>query len=179
MNPGPPIIEHATSPFMKVLQTLMGPGARPAESSPRPVPSSARSSGPTVAVKKRVFLVEDHPLMRRSIAEAIDREPDLTVCGQAEDAASALAAIQSQPPDIVLTDIRLKSSSGLDLIHSLRTRWPALSIVATTMFDAKQIERLARAAGASAFVSKENGPDNMIAVLREVLEAGDRDGTND
>ena len=138
----------------------------------------ARAPDKQHAIKKRVFLVEDHPLMRRSIAEAIEREPDLTVCGQAEDAATALTAIQSLPPDIVLTDIRLKSSSGLDLIQSLRVRLPALSIVATTMFDAKQIERLARAAGASAFVSKENGPEKMIAVLRGVLEASGLDGTN-
>jgi DNA-binding NarL/FixJ family response regulator len=156
---------------------LMSLNARLSETSPRPVPNPARASGQPVAIKKRVFLVEDHPLMRRSIAEAIEREPDLTVCGHAEDAATALATILSLPPDIVLTDIRLKSSSGLDLIQTLRARLPALSIVATTMFDAKQIERLARAAGASAFVSKENGPDNMIAVLRGVLEAGGRDGT--
>ena len=156
----------------------MNPNARLSDSPPRQVRNPAGASGQTAEIKKRVFLVEDHPLMRRSIAETIEREPDLTVCGQAEDAATALAVIQSQPPDIVLTDIRLKSSSGLDLIHSLRTRWPALSIVATTMFDAKQIERLARAAGASAFVSKVDGPEKMIAVLRGVLEADGRDGTD-
>ena len=81
----------------------------------------ARAPDKRPGTKKRVFLVEDHPLMRRSITEAIEREPDLTVCGQAEDAPAALAAILSLPPDIVLTDIQLKSSSGLDLIKSLRS----------------------------------------------------------
>ena len=124
-------------------------------------------------MKKRVFLVENHPLMRRSIIEAIKREPDLTVSGQAEDASSALGAILSFPPDVVLTDIQLKSSSGLDLIEFLRARLPGLPIIATTMFDVRRTERLVRAAGASAFVAKGDGPEQLIAVLRDVLKLGE------
>jgi DNA-binding NarL/FixJ family response regulator len=123
-------------------------------------------------MKNRVFVIEDHPLMRRSIVEAIEREPDLTVCGQAEDAKEALAAIESLRPDIVLTDIQLKSSSGLDLIKSLRTHAPALPVIATTMFDMRRNERLARAAGAAAFVSKQDGPEKMIAAVHDVLKGG-------
>lgn len=110
-------------------------------------------------------------LMRRSIVEAIEREPDLTVCGQAEDAPEALAAIVSLQPDLVLTDIQLKSSSGLTLIKTLRERAPAIPVVATTMFNVNQNKRLARAAGAGGFVSKQDGPDRMVATIREVLEA--------
>lgn len=128
--------------------------------------------------KRRVFVVEDHPLMRRSIVEAILREPDLTVCGQAEDVPEVLAIVSLQP-DVVLTDLQLKASSGLDLIKALRTRLPALPIVATTMFDVRRNERLARAAGASGFVSKENGPDQLVATIREVLkQSGERNGTS-
>jgi len=97
----------------------------------------------------------------------------LTMCGQAEDAPAALAAILSLPPDVVLTDIRLKASSGLDLIKSLRGRLPTMPIVATTMFDLRHIERLARAAGASAFAAKGDGPEQLIAVLRNVLKLGE------
>jgi len=135
----------------------------------------ARAPDKQHAIKKRVFLVEDHPLMRRSIAEAIEREPDLTVCGQAEDATSALAAVLSLPPDVVLTDIQLNSSSGLDLIKFVRARLPLLPIVATTMFDVRRTERLVRAAGASAFVAKGDGPDKLIAVIRGALKGGERD----
>ena len=103
--------------------------------------ASARPPGP----KRRIFVVEDHPLMRRSIVEAILREPDLTVCGQAEDVPEVLTVVSLQP-DVVLTDLQLKSSSGLDLIKALRERLPALPIVATTMFDVRRNERLARAA---------------------------------
>jgi DNA-binding NarL/FixJ family response regulator len=128
--------------------------------------------------KRRVYVVEDHPLMRRSIVEAILREPDLTVCGQAEDVPEVLT-IMSLQPDVVLTDLQLKSSSGLDLIQALRARVPGLPIVATTMFDVRRNERLARAAGASGFVSKENGPDQLVATIRNVLEkSGERESGN-
>jgi DNA-binding NarL/FixJ family response regulator len=129
------------------------------------------STSPSRGRKRRVFVVEDHPLMRRSIIEAIEREPDLMVCGQAEDAPEVLAIVSLQP-DVVLTDIQLKSSSGLDLIQALRTRLPTLPVVATTMFDLRRSERLARAAGASGFISKEAGPDRMIAMIREMLKKG-------
>jgi DNA-binding NarL/FixJ family response regulator len=117
-----------------------------------------------------VFVIEDHPLMRRSIVEAIERESDLSVCGQAEDAQEAFPAIISSQPDIVLTDIQLKSSSGLDLIKSLRAQSPTLPIIATTMFDVRRTERLARAAGASSFVAKQDGPDKLVATVHEALD---------
>ena len=110
--------------------------------------------------------------MRRSLVEAIEREADLTVCGQAEGAQEALAAIASLQPDIVLTDLQLKSSSGLDLIKALRAQSPALPIIATTVFDVRRSERLARAAGASGFVAKQDGPEKMIAVVHDLLKSG-------
>ena len=121
-------------------------------------------------MKTRVFVIEDHPLMRRSLVEAIERETDLTVCGQAEDAQEAFAAVVSIRPDIVLTDIQLKSSSGLDFIKAIRAHTPELPVVATTMFDVQRTERLARAAGASAFVAKQDGPGKLIQVVRESLK---------
>jgi len=123
-------------------------------------------------MKNRVFVIEDHPLMRRSIVEAIEREADLAVCGQAEDAQEAFDAIVTSRPDVVLTDIQLKSSSGLDLIKALHARSPALPVVATTMFDVRRSERLARAAGAVGFVSKQDGPEKLIATVHEVLKGG-------
>ena len=123
-------------------------------------------------MKRKVFVIEDHPLMRRSLVEAIERETDLTVCGQAEDAPEALAAIVSLQPDIVLADIQLKSSSGLDLIKALHAHSPALPVVATSVFGVRRNERLARAAGAVGFVSKQDGPERLIATVRELLKPG-------
>jgi len=121
-------------------------------------------------MKSRVFVIEDHPLMRRSLVEAIERETDLTVCGQADDAQAALAAVVSARPDIVLTDIQLKASSGLDFIKAIRAQDPGLPVVATTMFDVQRTERLALAAGASAFVAKQDGPGKLIEVVRGSLK---------
>lgn len=109
--------------------------------------------------------------MRQSIVAAIERETDLTVCGEAEDAPAAIKAIATLQPDLVLTDIQLKSSSGLDLIKALRTQAPELPVVATTMFDVRRTERLARAAGASGFASKQDGPEKLVAIIHEVLKA--------
>ena len=122
-------------------------------------------------MKSRVFVVEDHPLMRRSLVEAIQREADLTVCGHAEDAQEAFAAVVSLQPDIVITDIQLKTSSGLDFIEAIRAHAPYLPVVATTMFDVERMERLASAAGASAFVAKQDGPGKLIQVVRNSLDA--------
>jgi len=121
----------------------------------------------------RVLVIDDHPLMRRSLVEALEREPDLTVCGQAGDVPEGLAAVASLRPDLVLTDLHLKSSNGLDLIRHLHAETPALPVIATTMFDVNRNERLARAAGAAGFASKQDGPDKLIATLRQVLAGGE------
>lgn len=102
---------------------------------------------------------------------AFAREADLAVCGEADDLAGALDAILSLQPDLVLTDLELKASSGLDLIEALRARLPNLPILATTLFNLGENERRARTAGASDFVPKHNGPDRMIAAARALLAA--------
>ena len=107
--------------------------------------------------------------MRRSLVDAIEREADLMVCGQADDALGAFAAVVSLRPDIVLTDIQLNSSSGLDFLKAIRAHDPELLVVATTMFDVRRTERLALAAGASAFVAKQDGPAKLIEVVRDSL----------
>jgi len=135
-----------------------------------PEPTGALPAG-SPARKRTVFVIEDHPLMRRSIIEAIRREPDLAVCGQAEDAPEP-TVIMAARPDVVLTDIQLKSSNGLELIRQLRSRLPDLPIVATTMFEVRRTERLAREAGASGFIGKDEGPARMISIIREVLNKG-------
>ncbi len=119
--------------------------------------------------KRRIFVVEDHDFMRRNLIATLEREAALAVCGEADDAPAALAAIAASLPDLVLTDLTLKASSGLDLIKALRARLPALPVVATTMFDVRTSERRARDAGANVFVSKQDGPDALIAAIHAAL----------
>lgn len=132
-----------------------------------PSPAPARSD----PVKYRVFVIDDHALMRRSFIDAIERESDLMVCGQAEDVPEALAAIAWQRPDLVLTDLELKTSSGLTLIAHLHSLTPPIPVVATTMFDVRRNERLVRAAGANAFVPKQDGPEKLIAAIHSVINS--------
>jgi len=120
--------------------------------------------------KLRVFVVDDHHLMRRSLIDAISRDPRLTVCGQAEDAPAALAAIAALRPDLVVTDIELKDSSGLDLIKTLRMQSPALPIVAASMFELTHTSQLARLAGATEFIAKQHGPKRLVSLLHAVLQ---------
>jgi len=133
--------------------------------------SSPPAVPPPRPAKHRVFVVDDHHLMRRSIVDAITRDPRLTVCGQAEDAPAALAAIAVLQPDLVVTDIELKDSSGLDLIKILRAQTPALPIVAASMFELTRISHLARQAGATEFIAKQHGPKRLVSLLHEVLQS--------
>jgi DNA-binding NarL/FixJ family response regulator len=120
-------------------------------------------------MKMNIFVVEDHPAVRQGIVETINREADLSVCGEADDVQPALTAIEAAPPQLVLVDIQLKSSSGLDLISVLHERFPALPIIAMTMFDPVRYEKEARAAGACAFIVKQEGAEKMVEIVRHVL----------
>jgi CheY-like chemotaxis protein len=121
------------------------------------------------AVKMNVFIVEDHPAVRQGIVETINREADLAVCGEADDLQPALAGIEAAQPQLVLTDIQLKSSSGLELIRLLNEKFTDLPVIAMTMFDPVRYERQARAAGATAFFVKQEGAAKMLEILRRVL----------
>ena len=120
-------------------------------------------------MKTKVFIVEDHPAVRQGIVETINREATLYVCGEASDVQPALVSIEATTPDLVLADIQLKSSSGLDLIRDLRARFPSLPVIAMTMFDPVRYEKQALAAGAAAFIVKQEGADKMMEIIREVL----------
>jgi DNA-binding NarL/FixJ family response regulator len=119
--------------------------------------------------KKTIFVVEDQAAVREGIVECLNREADLSVCGEADDVQPALAALQTAPPDLVLTDLKLKSSNGLQLIRELRQRHPALPIVAMTMFDPIGCERQALAAGANGFALKQEGAEKLIEIIRLAL----------
>lgn len=132
-------------------------------------PAPNAKSPATTARAWRIFVVEDHAFMRRNIVACLTRQPGLAVCGEAEDAESALVAIAQTQPDLVLTDLNLKATSGLELIRSLRAIQPTLPVVATTMFDVRASERDARAAGATGFVSKQSGPDALVQAIQAAL----------
>jgi len=116
-----------------------------------------------------VFVVDDHPIIRQGLAQLIRQEPDLRYAGEAEDAVEALRAIETIKPDIVIVDISLKSSSGIELIKDLRIRNPEMPILVLSMHDESfYAERVLRA-GARGYVMKEEATERVVHAIRRIL----------
>jgi DNA-binding NarL/FixJ family response regulator len=116
-----------------------------------------------------ILVVDDHPIMRAGLIQLIAQQGDLAVCGEAEDARGALAAIEAHPPDLAIVDISLKESSGLDLIKDIRARWPKLPVLVLSMHDeAIYAERVLRA-GARGYVTKSEVSRKVVEGIRKVL----------
>lgn len=120
--------------------------------------------------RRRVFFVDDHPLVREWLASMVSLEPDLEVCGQAEEAAAALASVPHARPDLMVVDLSLPRGSGLDLIKSMRTQFPAVRLLVLSMHDEGSVAERAFRAGAHGYaVKRESGP-RIIDGIRTVLE---------
>ena len=117
----------------------------------------------------RVFLVDDHPLVRQALKDAIGHENDLEVCGEAEDREEALKGIAAASPDLAIIDLRLRTSDGLDLVRDICNRHPnVLSLVLSMQDEAMTAERAVRA-GARGYISKQEAPRKIIEAVRKVL----------
>jgi DNA-binding NarL/FixJ family response regulator len=117
----------------------------------------------------KIFIVEDHPLMREGLRLTINRAPGMIVCGEAENANQALAAIPKAAPDLALVDITLPGKSGLELVKDLKSLHPGLKILAISMHDeALYAERMLRG-GASGYITKQQPPEELIRAIRQVI----------
>jgi DNA-binding NarL/FixJ family response regulator len=125
-----------------------------------------------VTVKHRIFVVDDHPLVREGLTNLINGQDDLMVCGEAEDSAEAIAGIARTQPDIALIDISLKNESGLELVKNLENQSPPVALIVLSMHDEiLYAERVLRA-GARGYVMKRETTKNVLAAIRRVLEGG-------
>lgn len=132
-----------------------------------------KSQTPSPARKSvRILLVDDHPLVRERLAEVIHREADLTVCGEAEDRHEALALITAKQPELVIVDLTLKNSDGLELIKDIHSRWPKVRMLVVSMHDESlYAERVIRA-GAQGYITKQEASRNILLAIRRVLAGG-------
>jgi DNA-binding NarL/FixJ family response regulator len=121
------------------------------------------------AKKYRVMLVDDHPLVRRGLAEVIGREPDLETCGEAADVAEALAEVERSNPDIVVIDLTLKTGHGIELLERLKARDPALKTLVSSMHDENLFAERVLRAGARGYVTKQEPPEVLVRAIRQVL----------
>lgn len=125
-----------------------------------------------VSRNHRVFIVDDHPLVREGLANLINQQSDVTVCGEAEDSASAMSSIQALQPDVILVDISLKNESGLELVKTLKNQYPDLAVIVISMHDEALYAERALHAGARGYVMKRETTKNVLTAIRRVL-AGD------
>jgi DNA-binding NarL/FixJ family response regulator len=119
--------------------------------------------------KSTIFLVDDHPIVRQGLALLINREADLMVCGDAEEAGSALQRIEELKPDLAVVDISLNGPDGLDLLKNLRARHPNLPVLILSMLDESLYAERALRDGASGYIMKQEATERVLVAIRRIL----------
>ncbi len=119
--------------------------------------------------KTRVLLIDDHPILRQGLAQFINQEADLIVCGEAEDAPKAFTAVATLNPDIAVVDISLKGGNGIELIKNIKARYPDLPMLCLSMHDESLYAERALRAGSLGYIMKEEATERVIAGIRRVL----------
>jgi len=119
--------------------------------------------------KSRILIVEDHPLFREGLAQMIDRHSTLTVCGQVADTTSAMKAVADLKPDLLLVDISLEGSNGIDLIKNLKSKHEELPILVISMHDESLYAERALRAGALGYVMKNEPARTVKSAIFKVL----------
>ena len=120
--------------------------------------------------RRRIFIVDDHPLVRDGLANLINQQPDLMVCGQAEDAAQTLAGIGVSRAELALIDISLKTASGLELVKDLKIHHPDVALIVLSMHDEMLYAERAIRAGARGYVMKRETTKEVLTAIRRVLQ---------
>ena len=128
-----------------------------------------KSSLPTKTGRKRIFIVDDHPMMRDGLRALISGESDLEVCGEADDALPALEQIEKLKPDLLIVDITLRSTSGLELLKDLHHRAPSLPALVISMHDESLYAERVLRAGGRGYVMKQEGGKKLMEAIRHVL----------
>jgi DNA-binding NarL/FixJ family response regulator len=131
--------------------------------------SPNHSSQSQAAAKKRILVVDDHPVVRQGLALLINREPDLVVCGEAEEATSAMHVLASARPDVVIVDISLNGPDGLDLLKNIRTTHPTLPVLILSMHDESIYAERALRAGANGYIMKQEATEKVLVAVRRIL----------
>lgn len=123
----------------------------------------------SATTKSRVLVVDDHPIVRQGLTLLINRESDLTVCGEAEDAHTAMQSLTSTRPDILVVDISLNGPDGLDLLKNVRSRHPELPVLILSMHDESIYAERALRAGAQGYIMKQEATEKVLVALRRIL----------
>jgi len=119
--------------------------------------------------KKKIIVVDDHPIVRQGLAQLINQEDDMVLAGEAGDAAEALKVIKQLKPDLAILDISLTGTSGIELTKSILSLYPKMPILIVSMYDESlYVERVLKA-GAKGYLMKQEATDNIVMAIRKVL----------
>ncbi|MCU0962112.1 MAG: response regulator transcription factor [Pirellulaceae bacterium] len=119
--------------------------------------------------KCKILVVDDHPIVRKGLAQLISQEPDIELCGDADNVTQALEQIAARHPDLVVVDMALKDSHGLELLAEIRSRFPDVRTLVWSMFDEKVYAERAIRAGAMGYVNKQESTQQLMDAIRLVL----------
>ncbi|MCP4747382.1 MAG: response regulator transcription factor [Desulfobacteraceae bacterium] len=119
---------------------------------------------------KKILIVEDHPIFRWGLSELINQEKDLLVCGQAEDSSQAWKAIDDLCPDLIIADITLQDSDGIELVKEITSKFHDLPVLILSMHDEFLYAEHALKAGARGYIMKEEAMELVVTAIRQVLD---------
>ena len=119
---------------------------------------------------RKVFIVDDHPLVRNGLRQLIEGEPDLSVCCEADSMSSAIKSIASNLPEIAIIDLSLPDGNGLELVKRLQARYPDIPILVSSMHDENLFAERALRAGAKGYINKKEAAARVLDAIREVLK---------
>jgi DNA-binding NarL/FixJ family response regulator len=122
------------------------------------------------ATKAKVFLVDDHPIVRQGLALLINRERDLMVCGEADGAPAALQALPRIQPDLLVLDLSLDGPDGLEMLKAIRNRDTVLPVLILSMHDESSYAERALRAGANGYIMKQEATEKVLVAIRRILQ---------
>ncbi len=120
--------------------------------------------------KKKILIVDDHPIFRWGLGELLNQADDLMVCGEAEDVSQAYQAIEKLDPDLVIADITLHNSDGIEMVKEIKRRFAGMPVLVLSMHDEFLYAQRALRAGAQGYIMKQEAMDSVVVAIRQVLE---------
>jgi DNA-binding NarL/FixJ family response regulator len=130
----------------------------------------AKVAAPTETAKKRILLVDDHPIFRHGLEDLLNKQEDLTICGHADSAPAALDGMRQLHPDLAIVDVSINGANGIELVKQMKAEVPHLPILVLSMHDESLYALRALKAGALCYVMKAEALEHVINAVRRVLD---------
>jgi DNA-binding NarL/FixJ family response regulator len=128
-----------------------------------------RKQANTVKQKNRIFIVDDHPIVRKGLGQLINQEEDLVICGEADNAEAALELLKKVKPDLAIVDISLRGIDGIELTKLIRARFENIPVLVVSMHDESLFAERALKVGARGYIMKQEAIEKMMEAIRKVL----------